>query len=190
MIRFIAARVLPVLLLAGSCLAVTLEQMSFEELIDSSTLVVRGTIVESSAAPSRQRIETTYKVLVSETLKGISGGPEETPRGHTLTVSLPGGAAGGIRQTVAGVPRLETGAEYILFLWRAKSGRLLPIGMSQGVFRVERSAGRAEARRLPIDGTLLDRKTGRAIRDSGLNLNISSLRDRVTRRASSRRVHP
>ncbi len=186
MLRHLAACVLPVLLLAGSCLAVTLEELSIEELIDSSTLVVRGTIGKSSSSRFGQGVETSYEVSVTEILKGGLTSPEDAPRSRGLSISLPGGTANGVRQTVAGVPRLEAGAEYILFLWRAKSGRLLPIGMSQGLFRIERTDGRMTARRLPIDGTLLDRKTGRAIRDSGFDLSVSSLRDTVTRRAASR----
>ncbi len=36
------------------------------------------------------------------------------------------------------MPELETGAEYVLFLWRGPSGRTQITGLSQGLFEIER----------------------------------------------------
>lgn len=185
MLRRLAALLLPLLLLVGSAAAVTLEKLSLEELIDSSTLIVRGTIGESTSSNNGQRIETDYRVKVSEVLKEEAGASAGGSGSGSIAVSLPGGAAGGMQQTLAGVPVLERGAEYVLFLWRARSGRLLLVGMSQGLLRIEGKGSRASAIRPAIDGTMLDRNTGRAVRDSGLGMRLAALREVVTRRAAT-----
>lgn len=176
---------LPLFLLAGSAVAVTLEKLSLEEMIDSSTLIVRGTI--GSSAPSRggQLIETLYRVKVSEYLKGTPTASRGGADSGEIQVSLPGGMADGVQQTIAGVPKLETDTEYVLFLWRSGSGRLLLVGMSQGLLRIHRANGRVTAERPPIDGTILDRSSGKAVRDSGLGMRLPALKDAVSRRVSS-----
>ncbi|MDZ7637732.1 MAG: hypothetical protein U5J83_05700 [Bryobacterales bacterium] len=184
MLRRIAACLLPLLLLAGSMAAVTLEKLSLEDMIDSSTLIVRGTISKAAALRSGQLVRTEYEVRVSETLKGRTSADGQAGSG-LITVSLPGGTADGITQTLAGVPELRSGEEYVLFLWRARSGRLLLVGMSQGLLRVNRNAGRATAGRPPIDGTLLDRRTGMAVRDDGLGMRLPALQEAVSRRVRS-----
>lgn len=174
-------------LLAFGAGAVTLERLSLEEMIDSSTLIVRGTIRESEPSRTGQLIETVYRVNVSEYLKGK--GSSATSRsgsaGGSLLVSLPGGEAGGLQQVFAGVPKLEAGTEYVLFLWRSGSGRLLLVGMSQGVLRIRRANGHVTAERPPIDGTMLDRNTGRAVRDSGVGMRLPALQEAVSRRVAS-----
>src|SRR5690606_4931892 len=159
MLRRLAAYLLPMLLLAGSVGAVTLEKLSLEEMIDSSTLIVRGTIGESASSHTGPVIETQYRVNVTEILKGPAGA--SIAGNDKISVSLPGGVSGGLHQTFAGVPDLKSGDEYVLFLWRAKSGRPLLVGMSQGVLRIHREGGRTTAARPPIDGTMLDQRTGR-----------------------------
>lgn len=185
MLLRIAACLLPLFLLAGSAGAVTLEKLSLEEMIDSSTLIVRGTIGESVSSRNGQLIETEYRVKVAEILKDPAGTAIGDPGAGGISISLPGGAAGGLRQTLAGVPVLENGSEYVLFLWRASSGRLLLVGMSQGLLRIQRTSGRVTAERPAIDGTMLDRRTGRAVRDSGLGMRLPALREAVSRRLTA-----
>lgn len=178
---------LPLFLLAGSAGAVTLEKLSLEEMIDSSTLIVRGTITSSAPSRGAQLIETVYRVKVSEFLKGAPAASRNGADIGEIQVSLPGGVADGVRQTIAGVPKLETDTEYVLFLWRSGSGRLLLVGMSQGLLRIHRSNGRVTAERPPIDGTMLDRSSGKAVRDSGLGLRLPALKEAVSRRVASGR---
>lgn len=185
MLLRIAACLLPLFLFAGSVGAVTLERLSLEEMIDSSTLIVRGTIGESVSSRNGQLIETEYRVKVAEILKDPAGTAIGDPGAGGISISLPGGASGGLRQTLAGVPVLENGSEYVLFLWRASSGRLLLVGMSQGLLRIQRTSGRVTAERPAIDGTMLDRRTGRAVRDSGLGMRLPALREAVSRRLTA-----
>lgn len=163
------------LLLAGSLSGVTLEKLSLEEMIDASTLIVRGTVSSAKVSQGDSLLQTEYSVSVAEVLKGTQGLAE-------VTVSLPGGDAGGVRQTLAGVPSLEAGKEYVLFLWRARSGRWLLVGMTQGLLRVSGAGNRAMASRAPVDGTLLDPRSGMAVRDSGLGIRLPTLRETVSRR--------
>lgn len=183
----IAGCLLPLLLLAGSAGAVTLEKLSLEEMIDSSTLIVRGTVGESRPLQNGPLIETEYRVNIAETLKTDGAVLTDSASSPHISISLPGGVAGGMHQTLAGVPELKAGTEYVFFLWRARSGRLLLLGMSQGLLRVNRASGRATASRPPIDGTMLDRRTGRAVRDSGLGMRLPALRDAVSRRVNAAR---
>lgn len=178
---------LPLFLLAGSVSAVTLEKLSLEEMIDSSTLIVRGTIGGSAPSHDGQLIETVYRVKVSEFLKGSPAPSRNSTDSGEILVSLPGGVADGVQQTIAGVPKLETDREYVLFLWRSGSGRLLLVGMSQGLLRIHRSNGRVTAERPPIDGTMLDRSSGKAVRDSGLGMRLPALKEAVSRRVTSAR---
>jgi hypothetical protein len=175
MTRLVLSFVLPLLLLAGSVGAVTLERLSLEEMIDASTLVVRGTVSGAKGSSSGSVIQTDYRVAVAEVLKGDAAAGE-------LTVSLPGGEAGGVRQTLAGVPSLRSGEQYVFFLWRARSGRLLLVGMSQGLLKISGAGSRATASRPPVDGTLLDARTGMAVRDSGVGMRMAALRETISRR--------
>ncbi len=187
MLLRVVSCLLPLFLLAGSAGAVTLEKLSLEEMIDSSTLIVRGTIASSAPSRGGRLIETVYRVKVSEFLKGAPAASRNGADSGEIQVSLPGGVADGVRQTIAGVPKLETDTEYVLFLWRSGSGRLLLVGMSQGLLRIHRSNGRVTAERPPIDGTMLDRSSGKAVRDSGLGLRLPALKEAVSRRVASGR---
>jgi hypothetical protein len=182
MSRLVLSVVVPLLLLAGSLRAVTLEKLSLEEMIDASTLVVRGTVSAAKAARSGSVIQTEYRVAVDEVLKADAASGQDPAASGELTVSLPGGEAGGVRQTLAGVPSLRSGEQYVFFLWRARSGRLLLVGMSQGLLKISGTGGRATASRPPVDGTLLDARTGMAVRDSGLGMRMAALRETISRR--------
>jgi hypothetical protein len=158
--------------------------MSLEELIASSTYIVRGRVegvagLESGAggvpaAPSSGGpvLYTEYSVRVSEVLQG------ETAPG-LLRVALPGGRTGGRQQVFSGVPVLLPGKEYVLFLWRGRSGRIQLVGMTQGLLEVRRGAGVAMAERQPGDGMLLNRKTGLPVHDLGMRVSLPGLRSRV-----------
>ena len=95
------------LLLRRSCDA---QQLSTDQMAKSATAIVRARVTGSSADFSGSTIYTHYKLQVSEVWKG-SGMAE---------VMLPGGVANGYRQAFPGVPVLQTGSEYVLFLWTSQ----------------------------------------------------------------------
>lgn len=156
--------------------AVTLEKLSLEEMIDSSTMIVRGTVGEATCTQVASLIRTEYRISVTETLKGAPGS-------QSIAVSLPGGVLGDTTQTFAGVPRLAPGEEYVFFLWRGASGRIQLVGLSQGLLRVKSENGTPVASRAPIDGTLLDRRSGRAVKDTGVGIRLPALRATVKMQA-------
>jgi hypothetical protein len=100
-------------------------------------VVVRGRVSEVSSDwdRERERIYTTFRFTVAAALKG-----PHAP-GESLEVKFPGGGApDGVRQVYSGMPRVEVGAEYLLFLARTPEGDLVPWGLKQSVMRVERDA--------------------------------------------------
>jgi hypothetical protein len=152
--------------------AATLEHMSTDDMIARSTAIVRGRVVSSSARLHGPLIYTHYIFQVSERLKG--------PEAAQLDVVLPGGAAGGLRQTFPGTPALTEGGEYLLFLWSGPSGLTHVIGLSQGVFTVSQNAGgELTVCRPASTEVMLDSRSGRVIADQPVRLRLRDLRSRV-----------
>ena len=109
----------------------------FAEMVTTSRLVVHGTVIDSRSEPTADRsgIVTFVTVDVDQSLKG-------TP-GESVTFRVPGGQVGRYRRVVVGAPEFERGDEVVLFL--TSRGPSIPyvFGLSQGVYRVSRSSGRA-----------------------------------------------
>src|SRR5215471_4425768 len=107
----------------------TLQQLSLDDMIRKSTLIVRGKVQQQTrAAFHGSLIWTHYQVQVTETYKG-------TPASQ-LDIVIPGGVSNDIQQTYSGVPSLLSGQDYVMFLWTSKSGLTQVIGLSQGLFAV------------------------------------------------------
>jgi hypothetical protein len=94
-------------------------------------------------------------------------------------IAVPGGAAAGHRQVVAGAPELKAGEEYVLFYWTSRSGLTQLIGLSQGLFSERPGVpGNPMLVRPATAETMLD-KNGKAIQDQPMSLRLSDLRTRV-----------
>lgn len=106
----------------------TLEQLSLDDMIARSTVIVRGKVASSYAAFSGRMIYTHYTVQVSERFKGVGQG--------SIDVAVPGGTANRVRQTFEGAPVFQAGEEYVFFLWTGKSGPTQVVGLTQGLFAV------------------------------------------------------
>jgi hypothetical protein len=150
--------------------AATLQQLSMQQMTQSATAIVRATVGSSSASFTGPTIYTHYKLQVSETWKGFPGNE----------VMLPGGVAGGLRQSFPGVPRLQTGAEYILFLWTSSvTGITHIIGFSQGIFSLsQQSDGTVQAIRAQIGEGMYD-SAGHAVQDHGLTMKLNDMKSLV-----------
>src|SRR5262249_23560722 len=111
---------------AAPVFCATLERLSFEDLATRSTMIVRGKVGESWAAMTNGIIYTHYKIQVTESLKGGSKGSVE--------VMVPGGTVNGLRQAVSGSPVLNSGDEFVFFLWTSKAGITWITGLTQGLF--------------------------------------------------------
>jgi len=150
----------------------TLERLSLDDMINRSTMIVRGKVTASWAAITGSVISTHYQIQVSERFKG-------TPR-NSVEVMVPGGTARGLSQSFSGSPVLKQGDEFVFFLWTSKGGITWITGLTQGLFALagedgtDRTATRSASREL-----MLDRQTSRPVKDSALSMKLSDLRSRV-----------
>jgi hypothetical protein len=153
-----------------SAVAATLQQLTLDQMTQSATAIVRARVTGSSASFTGSTIYTHYKLQISETWKGAPG----------TEVMLPGGVAGGYRQSFPGVPTLQTGAEYVLFLWKSSTtGITHAVGLSQGIFNVTQQAdGSIQVGRPVIGETMLD-ATGHPARDHAVQMQLSDMKARV-----------
>jgi hypothetical protein len=151
----------------------TLERLSLEEMVEKSTSIVRGKVLSSASRAAGPVIYTHYRVQVAEKYKGTAQG--------TIDVTVPGGQLNGVRQEVAGAPQLNPGEDYVLFLWTGASGTTQIIGLTQGLFSLG-ATGEKDPTVVRNASTelMLDRSTGRAVRDERLALRLSELRSRIS----------
>lgn len=160
------------LLAAVGAWATTVQQLSTDEMIQKSALVVRGTVLGVSAAMKGSDIVTVYQVKVTEGLKGAQAGQQ-------VEFSVPGGTARGIRQVVAGAPTFDVGGDYVLFLWKGGNGSYQVMGLSQGMFAARPdSTGVTLLVRPAVMETVVDRN-GQVVRDQSASMKLVDLRARV-----------
>jgi len=157
--------------------ATTLQQLSLDEMTQQSTSIVRGRVTGSSTGMRGSNVWTFYQVQVLETFKGHEAGQ--------VQVAVPGGAAGGVRQMVAGAPSLSSGSEYVLFLWTGRSGLTQVMGLSQGLLSVihdgqgNTNLVRPASKEIMLDSNL------KPVMDQGLRLRWSDFRSRVASRVGA-----
>jgi hypothetical protein len=150
--------------------ATTLLQLGLSEMAQASTAITRVRVTGSSEVLRGSDVYTVYQFAALESLKN--------PVGRSLRdVAVPGGAAGGIRQVVAGAPTLRVGGEYVLFLWTSRSGLTQIIGLSQGLFSVSNafSASNPVVTRAAADEQMLD-TAGRPVRAEALAMPWTDLK--------------
>ena len=154
-------------LLPGS----TLRQLSLDDMIKQSTLIVRGKVQPNSAAFHGSIIFSHYQLQITETLKGKASG--------TIDIVVPGGASRGLQQTYAGAPSLSSSQDYVMFLWTSKSGLTQVIGLSQGLFAVVSSSTNQP---IVIRAASIERMldaSGQPVTDSDIQMSLSALRTRI-----------
>jgi hypothetical protein len=166
--------------IAAGCLmlapASTLQRLTLNDMIQRSTMIVRGTIQPgSSAALKGSLIYTHYRLLVNTVFKPAPG-QSISP---TIDVAVPGGALSGLQQPVAGAPALASGQDYVFFLWTSKSGMTQVIGLSQGLFNVTTNAqGQVTVSRGAATATMLD-SSGQPVTDSNLQMPLAQLVSKI-----------
>ncbi len=157
--------------LAPVVYATTLLQLSMNDMIQQSTMIVQGTAKPSYSAFRGSIIYTHYQVQVSQVLKGSAGA--------SIDVAVLGGAASGLRQSYAGAPTLVPGQQYVLFLWTSKTGLTQVIGLSQGLFTlVAGASGQATAMRAAAADRMVN-SAGAEVTDSDLKITLSDLKARI-----------
>jgi hypothetical protein len=162
--------------IAACCLAplqsATLERLTLDDMITRSTSIVRGRVTGSWAAFTGSIIYTHYKIQVSESFKGTSQ--------NAVEIMVPGGTVNDLHQSFSGSPVLNSGDEFVFFLWTSKGGITWITGLTQGLFALpseetaDRMATRTASREL-----MLDAATSRAVKDSALSMKLSDLRTRI-----------
>ncbi|HRZ46671.1 MAG TPA: hypothetical protein P5555_15935, partial [Candidatus Paceibacterota bacterium] len=109
--------------------------LSVETLASKAELVVRGRVLSQSVQRTSDGwIYTEVQLLVREVWKGQ---PDQNP----IRVCHSGGAHGARAIHVPGQVRFTDGEESVLFLVRNRLDRWVPVGMSQGKFKIEPVAG-------------------------------------------------
>ena len=149
----------------------TLQQLSLDDMIRLSTVIVRGKTQQTVSTYRNSIIYTHYQVQVSETLKGTAA--------NQLDIVVPGGAANQMQQIFAGAPTLAPGQDYVLFLWTSKSGLTQIIGLSQGLFVVTNNAsGQLMVARAAATERMVN-ASGAQVNDSNLQMLLSDLRSQI-----------
>jgi len=147
--------------------ASTLRQLSLDQLILQSTMIVRGTVQPGAAALRGSMIFTHYTVQVTQVYKG--------PAASQIDIGVPGGTVNGLIQKYAGTPALSPGQDYVLFLWTSKTGLTQLIGLSQGLFSVISIQGAAP---LVVRAAAAERmlnSTGQPVLDNDIRMPLSQL---------------
>ena len=152
--------------------ATTIVRSSLDDMIGTSTLIVRGKVLRSAPQRNGNLIHTVVQVQVLEQLKGQAAAQVE--------FVLPGGNLGYLKQAVPGVPSFDVGAEHVFFLWTGPSGRTRLLGLGQGVLDfVKSSSGETMVSRQAIAAQVVDRQTGQPADPENIYMKYSDLAARV-----------
>jgi len=130
-----------------------LRDISLQELIDISDLIIQGEVKEISSRMESDHIYTYVEVKISKFIKGEF--PEE------VTLKIKGGKVGNIVERVSGSPSFEKGERVILFL-KKKNEFFSVSGMALGKFKIINEGGadfvinNAEGLSIYKDGRILE----------------------------------
>ncbi len=124
---------LGVILLAALAAGTSVVRLDFEELVAHAAAILEGRVVAvQPGLDGRGMIVTRVTVVAEAGFKGVGGG-------QTFEFALPGGELGDLGTGVAGMPRFATGEDVLLFVTEeTERGIALPVGLGQGVWRVQR----------------------------------------------------
>jgi hypothetical protein len=148
-----------------------LQQMSMEQMTAASTEIVQGTVSASYTAMSGNTIFTHYTIQVTQRMKG--------PNNPTTDVAIPGGSLKGLRQSFPGMPVLNVGGNYMLFLWQGKTGPNQPVGLNQGIFDVGPDSSNQTMASRRASGEAMLGADGKPVMDPGVRMRMVDLRSRV-----------
>src|SRR5581483_3594909 len=157
--------------------AATLQYLTLDEMTTAASAIVRGTVTGSHTTVRGPVIYTVYTMRISERLKGRPA--------TTIDIAIPGGVSDGVRQTFAGAPELAPGGEYLIFAWRTQSGLNVIIGLSQGLFSVNSSAGESEVMQTATRERVVN-SAGRDVAITPVHMSMGQIRAQVQRVAEVR----
>ena len=144
--------------------ATTLRRASLDDLIQTSTGIVRARVVGSFSASQGPLNYTHYTIQVLDCWKG--------PSAVRIDVQVP---------DAAGAPVFSTGFQYVFFLWTGPSGANHLLGLSQGALDViTDAAGNTIVVRQPTEALVLDPGTGAAGSQDPMQMKLSDFATRVS----------
>ncbi|WP_221032053.1 hypothetical protein [Actomonas aquatica] len=131
--------------------AVEVRPPPFEELVNAADYVVRAKVTDGESVweggDGQRQIFTYFTLEVEEVL---SGAPPEP-----LVLRTLGGRVGGKRVRIEGMPELQIGGEYILFV-RGNERQFFPlVAMMHGMYPIVRHGDQGEAMVARANGELL-----------------------------------
>lgn len=123
------------LLLVPEGFATLVLPADFGEMVAGSQTIVHGRVsaVDSRMMAGRRSIES---IVTVEVLTSLKGGERAS-----VVFRVPNGTVGRYRRITVGAPELAPGDEVVLFLQGRAPAMPMPFGLSQGVYRVDRTAG-------------------------------------------------
>jgi hypothetical protein len=150
----------------------TLRQLTLDDMIRQSTMIVRGTVQPAAVQYHGSTIFSHYTIQVTETYKNPAPAT-------SIDFGVPGGSLNGAIQRVAGAPILNVGQDYVLFLWTSKSGLTQVIGLSQGLFSVISTPGAVPTvmRAAAAEQTL--NSAGQPVTTNDINMPLSALKTEI-----------
>ena len=144
--------------------ATTLRRASLDNLIQTSTSVVRARVVGSYTTGQGALVYTHYTIQVSDRWKG--------PVADQMDVQVP---------QASGAPHFITGSEYVFFLWTGPSGANHLLGLSQGVLDVTKDAGgNTIVVRQATEAVVLNPATGETGSQDPMQMKLSDFASRVS----------
>ena len=176
-----------VALLVATAQGAVAPQLSLEQLVDRSPVIIEAHIVRSRTAwdQAHKYIWTHYELQVTDTIRGSES---------VTTVSEPGGSLDGVNQAFTGSIGYTSGEHVFLFLFRTAVGYWRTTGGSRGKITIG-----ANGRIRPDIGNLTTLSARSAFAspaepylhqvDSRESLNISNFKSLVRLLAQSRAVY-
>ncbi len=128
--------------------ATRIRRLTLTQTRDKADTVLLGTVntATTRAGAGGKMVWTDYDIMVEETLLGAPG----LVAGTGVTVSFAGGRHGALDVGILGVPQLETGQRYILFLLAKDHYPAATVGWGQGIFKMVEMHTGAERRTVLI----------------------------------------
>lgn len=174
MVRYFTIVAVSLALCAGAQ-AATLQQLTLDQMTQVSTAIVRARVISATAGFTGSTIYTHYKLQITESWKGFT--PTE--------VAIPGGVAGGFRQSFPGMPTLTVGTEYVMFLWTSSiTGITHLTGLSQGLFNLSAQSDGSTLAIRPLIGEMMLDASGHKVTDQAVVMSLTSLKANVRKTLS------
>jgi hypothetical protein len=144
--------------------ATTLRRASLDDLIQTSTSIVRARVAASSTTSQGPLAYTHYTIQVLDRWKG--------PAAAQVEVQVP---------QAEGAPQFAAGSEYVFFLWTGPSGANHLLGLSQGALDVTKDAtGNTLVVRQPTEAMMLDQATVDTSSPDPVRMKLSDFASRVS----------